>query len=101
MSSLGIELELFVLLVLSNLGQALFAKFEIETPRWRKVLKLTFVHGGTIGLYLLVGHWALVFPLVMVGVGCVVHATWCRKHEIDAWNATPQTRYYELRGWTA
>ena len=26
---------------------------------------------------------------------------WCRKHEIDPWNATPRERYYELRGWPA
>ena len=33
MTSFGIELELFILLLLSNLGQTLFAKFEIETQR--------------------------------------------------------------------
>ena len=101
MTSFGIELELFILLLLSNLGQTLFAKFEIETPRWRKVLKWTILHGGTIGLYFLVGHWALVFPLVGLAAGCIVHATWCRKNEIDPWNATPRERYYELRGWPA
>ncbi len=101
MTSFGIELELFLLLVFSNLGQTVFAKFEIETPQWRKILKWTILHGGTIGLYFLVGHWALVFPLLGAGVGCVVHATWCRRHGIDPWRATPRARYYELRGWPA
>ena len=57
MTSFGIELELFILLLLSNLGIA-FAKFEIETQRWRLVFKWMILHGGTIGLYFLVGHWA-------------------------------------------
>ncbi len=101
MTSFGIELELFILLVFSNLGQTLFAKFEIETPQWRKILKWTILHGGTIGLYFLVGHWALLFPLAGMAVGCIVHATWCRTHDIDPWRATPRERYYELRGWPA
>ena len=101
MTSFGIELELFILLLLSNLGQTLFAKFEIETPRWRKVRKWTFLHGVTIGLYFLVGHWALIFPLLALGAGCIVHAIWCRKNQIDPWHATPRERYYELRGWPA
>ena len=100
MTSFGIELELFILLLLSNLGIA-FAKFEIETQRWRKVFKWMILHGGTIGLYFFVGHWALVFPLLALGAGCIVHATWCMKHGIDPWNATPRERYYELRGWPA
>ena len=100
MTSFGIELELFILLLLSNLGIA-FAKFEIATQRWRKVFKWMILHGCTIGLYFFVGHWALVFPLLALGAGCIVHATWCRKHEIDPWNATPRERYYELRGWPA
>ena len=83
------------------LGQTLFAKFEIETPQWRKILKWTILHGGTIGLYFLVGHWALLFPLAGMAVGCIVHATWCRTHDIDPWRATPRERYYELRGWPA
>ena len=94
MTSFGIELELSILVLLSNLGQTLFAKFEIETQRWRQVFKWMILHGGTIGLYFLVGHWALVFPLLALGAGCIVHATWCRKHEINPWNATPRERYW-------
>ena len=42
------------------------------------------------------GHWALIFPLAGMAVGCIVHATWCRTHDIDPWGATPRERYYEL-----
>ena len=41
---MGIELELFVLLVFAVLGQSSFARFEIETPVSRKIFKW-FTHG--------------------------------------------------------
>lgn len=32
--------------------------------------------------------------------GGVVHCTWCRKHQIHLFRATPRRGcYYELRGW--
>ncbi len=97
--TLGIELELAFLLVLSNLGQIVFARFEIETARWRKLLKWTLVHVGTVALYFAIGHWSLVWPSLAVLVGATVHVVWCRRHEIHPLNATPLDRYYELRGW--
>ena len=36
---MGVELELTVLLVFAVLGQSTFARFEIETPASRKILK--------------------------------------------------------------
>jgi hypothetical protein len=36
---MGVELELAVLLAFSVLGQRTFARFEIETPASRKILK--------------------------------------------------------------
>ena len=96
---MGIELELYVLIGLLTLGASIFAVFEVETPRWRKVLKWLIVVGGTVGLYYAVGHLALVFPLAMVAVGSAVHVIWCRKHGIHPLYATPRRKYYELRGW--
>lgn len=69
MTSFGIELELFILLLLSKLGQTLFAKFEIETQRWRQIFKWMILHGGTIGLYFLVGHWAPAASCTRPGAG--------------------------------
>ena len=96
---MGIELELLVLLVISVLGQNIFARFEIETPAWRKVLKWSIVIIVTLGLYLVVGHWSLVPPLVAGGAGTAFHFIWCRRHGIHPLRATPLRRYYELRGW--
>ena len=97
---MGIELELLVLLLLTTLGASFFAVFEVETPGWRKALKWLVVHGGTLGLFLLAGHWALLFPALGVGVGTTFHFVWCRKNGIHPWAATPRRKYYELRGWT-
>ena len=96
---LGVELELAFLLVVSNLGQIVFGRFEIETPRWRKLLKWTLVHAGTIALYFVVGHWSLVWPGFALLVGVTFHFVWCRRNDIHPLDATPLDRYYELRGW--
>lgn len=97
--AMGIELELFVLLALTTFGMIWFGKFEIETPRWRRMLKWTIVDGMTLGLYFAVGHWALAVPLLLGLAGTAFHFVWCRRNGIDPLQASPRTRYYELRGW--
>ena len=96
---MGIELELLVLLIVSVLGQSIFARFEIETPAWRKILKWSILVAGTLGLYTLVGHWSLLLPLLGAGGGAAFHFVWCRRHGIHPLRAIPHRRYYELRGW--
>ena len=96
---MGIELELAVLLAISVLGQSTFARFEIETPAWRKILKWAIVCGGTLALYAWVGHWALAVPLALGAAGTLFHFVWCGRHGIDPLRATPARKYYELRGW--
>lgn len=97
---MGIELELGVLLVVTTVACNVFAEFEIETPRWRRLLKWTLIHGLTLGLYFVIGHWALMVPLFFGFLGGTVHLLWCRKHGIHPLYATPKRRYYQLRGWT-
>ena len=97
---MGVELELYVLIGVLILGASIFAVFEVETPRWRKVLKWLILVAATVGLYYVVGHLALLLPIVGVVVGGMVHVIWCRKHGIHALYATPRRRYYELRGWS-
>ncbi len=97
---MGIELELIVLLVMMLVGVEVFAKFEVETPAWRKILKWSIVIGLTLGGYGLIGHWALVLPGAAGVAGTTFHFVWCRRHGIHPLHATPRRRYYELRGWT-
>ncbi len=94
------SLELGVLLLLAIVGPATFAVFEVETPAWRKVLKWTLICAITLGLARTLGHWALVVPLLLAGVGLLVHWRWCHRHGIHPLHATPRKRYYALRGWT-
>ncbi len=96
---MGIELELYVLLALLTLGSSIFAVFEVETPRWRKVLKWSLVIVGTVGVYYAAGHVALLLPIVAGGGGSLFHVAWCRKHGIHPIYATPRRKYYELRHW--
>ena len=96
---MGIELELMILLALSIVGQSVFARFEIETPAWRKILKWLVVVVATLGLYILIRHWALIFPLLAGAAGTTFHFIWCRRHGIDPIRATPKRLYYKLRGW--
>lgn len=96
---MGIELELTVLLVLVTLGQVGFGQFEVETSKIRRLIKWAIVDGATIGLYFVVGHWALAFPLAMAAAGLTFHFWWCRRNGIHPWHATPRRRYYDLRGW--
>ena len=46
---MGIELELLVLLVLSVATRSIFARFEIETPTGRKILKWFVLIAVTLG----------------------------------------------------
>ena len=96
---MGVELELYVLLAVMILGTSVFAVFEVETPGWRKALKLLIVSGGTVSLYYVVGHVALVLPLGGAAIGTTFHFWWCHKHGIHPIHATPRRRYYALRGW--
>lgn len=96
---MGIELELAVLLGIHILGSGFFAPFEVETPPWRKILKWSLLTAITLGLYPVIGHWTLLVPLLLGTAGLLFHFSWCRKHGIDPWKATPRRRYYELRGW--
>lgn len=96
----GVAVELAVLLLLQTLGTSIFARFEIETPVWRKLFKWGVLIGVTLALSVAVGHWALIFPAFVFVLGATVHFVYCRKHGIDPWRATPRRRYYELRGWT-
>lgn len=96
---MGIELELFVLLIFAVLGQSLFARFEIETPPLRKIVKWFTMIALTLGLYTLIGHWALLVPTIMGVAGTTFHFIWCRRNGIDPLRATPARKYYELRGW--
>ena len=96
---MGVEFELGVLLVFAIIAQSTFARFEIETPPVRKIVKWLTMVALTLALYRFVRHWALLLPLGMGAAGTVFHFIWCRRNGIDPIRATPARKYYALRGW--
>ena len=96
---MDLKLELMALLFMQLIGSSAFARFEVETPALRKILKWLFIDTATIGLYYLFGHWALILPGVMLSIGTIFHFNWCKKNGIDPLKATPKRKYYELRKW--
>jgi hypothetical protein len=98
-NNMGLELELAELLIIQLLASNFFARFEVETPAFRKIIKWLVIAGITIGIYYWLDHWALVFPLVALIPGTIYHFMWCKKNGIDPLKATPKKKYYSLRGW--
>jgi hypothetical protein len=97
---MGIELEWFILLIISVVGKSVFQKFALQTPIWQQILKWVITIAITYGLYRLGGHqWALGFLFSFLGLGMALHFLWCGYHEINPWHATPKEKYYALRGW--
>lgn len=83
------------------LGSIWFGRFELETAKWRRTLKLLLVVALSAAIAARFGTAAglgVVGFLLVAGLG--VHFSWCRKNGIDPWSAEPWPRYRELRGWT-
>ena len=96
---MSLETLLILLLIMQVLGPSFFARFETEHPGWRKALKWSIIHGGTIGLYYVVEGWAILFPLTILAMGLTVHFVICAKYGFHPFYATPRKKYYEFRGW--
>jgi hypothetical protein len=96
---IGIELELMTLLIMQTVFISAFAKFEIETPLLKKLLKWFFIDAITIGLYFWINHWAILLPIIGLILGTIYHFYWCRKNGIHPFRATPKKKYYALRKW--
>lgn len=96
---MGIEVELVELLIFQLLGSAFFSRFEGETPAIKKILKWVTLDGITVGLFYVIGHYALLFPVLLICIGAPFHIIWCKKNGIDPMKATPRKKYYELRKW--
>lgn len=96
---MGIELELYTLLFIQTFFISALAKFEAETPLWKKLVKWLVIDCITIGLYFAFGHWAVFFPFLGLLPGTAYHFYWCRKNGIDPLWATPRKKYYQLRNW--
>ncbi len=96
---MGIELELFTLIIIQTTFISAFAKFESETPLIKKLIKWFIIDVITVALYHFFGHWAMLFVVLSLAPGTTYHFIWCRKNGIHPFEATPRKKYYELRKW--
>lgn len=94
---MGIELEWFSLLVIRVFGNAMFGRFEVETPAWKRIAKWLLTIAITGVIYHYFGHWAMVFVIGFSLLGLTVHFVWCKKNGIHPFRATPHEKYRALR----
>ena len=92
--------EVAIVCAIHAVGGIFFSHFEVQTPKWRKVLKLIFCISITLMLSVTVGRaWALSFLGVMLLFVLYIHGFWLPSKGINGWTAEPKDKYYELRGW--
>ena len=84
-----------------QVGNIYFGRFEQETARWRRLMKLAILVGGSFLLERFAGAlWSLAWIFALAIVGLTVHFWWTRKHGIDPFTAEPYEKYRQLRGWS-
>jgi hypothetical protein len=88
--------DLLIVSVAMNVLIVLFGHFEVYTPKWRRIVKVAVLMGGTAGFSTFVGHWSLLFLTAMMGGGGWYHTWWCRKNDIHPLTAEPRDRYERL-----
>ena len=82
------------------IGNILFAHFEVETPKWRRVLKVLLFLALTRVVSTQFGRpWSFLFVGLFIAFALVVHGWWLPRKGINGWTGEPKARYYELRGW--
>ena len=97
-STLVVALTAALVFALGSIG---FGRFELETPRWRRALKLALTVAVPAALAARFGAAAgLGLIVVLTAFGLAVHFVWCRRHRIDPWTAEPWQEYRTLRGWS-
>jgi hypothetical protein len=92
--------DLYLSALLFALGALVFGRFELHTPLRKRLFKLVFYQGIAALLVFTVGRpWSLLWIFGLMAVGMIFHFWWTLKHDIHPLKATPQDRYYQLRGW--
>jgi len=81
-------------------GQIFFGHFELHTPRWRKVLKLSLFITLISIIYMTLGRaWSLGLIGFMMVMVVIIHGFVLPAKGINGWTAEPKEKYYKFRGW--
>ncbi len=93
--------EVAVVFGLTAFGAIYFGHFEEHTPKWRRVLKLLILGGGSVLISATAGR-ELFFVLIgaMLIAVVVIHGWWLpQKKGINGLTGEPRALYYKLHGW--
>jgi hypothetical protein len=81
-------------------GQIYFAHFEIQTPKWKKLLKIIFFMVLSCTISISFGRqWFIVLLALLFAFAGFIHIWWLPKNGINGWTAEPKEKYYAFRGW--
>ena len=92
--------EVAIISTMNAVGSALLSHFEVQTSKWKKVVKLLFSIIAITTISATLGRgWAFGFlGLMMAGV-LFIHIIWLPRKGINGWTGEPEDKYFELRGW--
>jgi predicted MFS family arabinose efflux permease len=94
-------MEVAVVATIFAVGNILFGHFELETPKWRRLLKFLLILALTLALSTALGRrWAFLFLGTLGLFALIIHGWWLPRHGINGWTGEPKEKYYALRGWT-
>ena len=100
MTTSSLWMEVAVVAIIFAVGNILFGHWEVQTPKWRRLLKFALFLALTLGLSSWLGRrWAFGFLGLLALAVVIVHAWWLPKHGINGWTGEPKAKYYALRGW--
>jgi len=81
------------------IGNILFGHFEEHKPKIRRLLKVGFLLGLTLGLSYLGLRWVAYVVIGGLGLAAAyVHIVWLPRHGINGWTSEPKSKYYQLLG---
>lgn len=92
--------EVALVSFITALGSIFLGHFEIETPKWRRTLKLLTFIFITVIISATVGRtWAMSFLGATFLAVLYIHVIWLPGKGINGWTGEPRDKYYELRKW--
>ena len=94
-------MEVAMVATIFAVGNILFGHWEVETPKWRRLLKFVIVLALTLLISRMSGRlWAFLFLGALAVAAVIVHAFWLPwRYGINGWTGEPKEKYYALRGW--
>lgn len=91
--------EVAVMAGISSLGQSFFARFAVQTPSWKRVLKLVLFTALACTVSVTLGRARFFVLLGVLAVAVtLVHALYLPLHGVNGWTGEPKAKYYALRG---